>query len=45
MQKRLDILICELLGVSREYAKEIILSGKCTVAGMTVSTAAVPAGL
>jgi len=34
MQKRLDILVCEHLSVSREYAKELILSGKCAVAGM-----------
>lgn len=37
MLKRLDILVCEHMGVSREYAKEIILSGKCTVADMTVT--------
>ena len=37
MQKRLDVLVCEHIGVSREYAKEIILSGKCTVAGVAVT--------
>jgi len=31
MQKRLDILVCEHMDVSREYAKEVILSGKCAV--------------
>jgi len=36
MQKRLDILVCEQLNVSREYAKEIILSGKCAIAGIAV---------
>ncbi|MCL2350368.1 MAG: TlyA family RNA methyltransferase [Defluviitaleaceae bacterium] len=34
--KRLDMLVCETLGVSREYAKELILAGKCTVSGKTV---------
>lgn len=37
MQKRLDILVCEQMGVSREYAKEIILSGKCIVGGIIVT--------
>jgi 23S rRNA (cytidine1920-2'-O)/16S rRNA (cytidine1409-2'-O)-methyltransferase len=37
MEKRLDVLVCEQLGVSREYAKEIILSGKCAVAGVTIT--------
>jgi len=33
LEKRLDILVCEHLGVSREYAKEVILTGKCFVEG------------
>ena len=37
MEKRLDILVCEQLGVSREYAKEIILSGKCAVENIVVT--------
>ena len=37
MQKRLDVLVCEQMGVSREYAKEIILSGKCVVSGVTIT--------
>ncbi|MCL2573215.1 MAG: TlyA family RNA methyltransferase [Defluviitaleaceae bacterium] len=36
MEKRLDILVCEHLSVSREYAKEVILSGKCMVNGKVV---------
>jgi len=36
MQKRLDILVCEQIDVSREYAKELILSGKCCVSGVIV---------
>ena len=37
MNKRLDILVCEQLGVSREYAKEVILSGKCIVSDAVVT--------
>ena len=37
MNKRLDVLVCEQLGVSREYAKEVILSGKCFVEGAAVT--------
>ncbi|MCL2575258.1 MAG: TlyA family RNA methyltransferase [Defluviitaleaceae bacterium] len=36
MDKRLDVLVCEILGVSREYAKEIILAGKCEVSGKVI---------
>jgi len=36
MQKRLDMLVCEQMGVSREYAKELILSGKCSVNNATI---------
>lgn len=31
--QRLDILVSQILGVSREYAKQIILEGKCEVDG------------
>ena len=31
--KRLDAIVCGLLGVSREYAKELIQGGKVTVGG------------
>jgi len=37
MQKRLDVLVCEQLDVSREYAKELILSGKCNVDGILIT--------
>ena len=45
--KRLDILVCEQLNVSREYAKEIILSGRCALAGKVILKpgAKFPAGL
>ncbi|MCL2169401.1 MAG: TlyA family RNA methyltransferase [Defluviitaleaceae bacterium] len=33
MVKRLDALVCAELGVSREYAKQLIVAGKCMVAG------------
>jgi len=33
---RFDVLVCEHLGVSREYAKELILGGKCMVAGKII---------
>ena len=33
MEKRLDILVCEHMDVSREYAKEIVLAGKCFING------------
>jgi 23S rRNA (cytidine1920-2'-O)/16S rRNA (cytidine1409-2'-O)-methyltransferase len=33
MTKRLDVLVSEILDVSRDYAKQLIVSGKCTVAG------------
>jgi len=33
MAKRLDVLVCETLGVSRKYAKKVILAGKCVVDG------------
>ncbi|MCL2754043.1 MAG: TlyA family RNA methyltransferase [Defluviitaleaceae bacterium] len=33
MHKRLDVLICELFNVSREFAKEVILAGECFVDG------------
>ena len=36
MEKRLDMLVCENLGVSREYAREVILQGKCFVLGKAV---------
>jgi len=35
--KRLDVLVCEQLDVSREYAKEIILAGRCSVSGKMIS--------
>ena len=36
MEKRLDVLVCDKLNVSREYAKEIILGGKCRVNGKVI---------
>ena len=36
-EKRLDILVCETLGVSREYAKEVISAGKCLIEGRVVT--------
>jgi len=33
MLRRLDVIVCEILGVSREYAREIIFAGKCSTAG------------
>jgi len=36
METRLDLLVSRQLCVSREYAKEIILDGKCSVTGVTV---------
>jgi len=34
--KRLDVLLCKKLGISREYSKEIILAGKCRVSGKVI---------
>jgi len=36
MEIRLDLLVARQLCVSREYAKEIILDGKCSLDGVTV---------
>ena len=36
-EKRLDAMVCEVLGVPREYAKEVISSGKCTVGGKIIT--------
>ena len=36
MIRRLDVLVSEHLGVSREYAKEVIESGKCKVDGKII---------
>ncbi|MDR2167155.1 MAG: TlyA family RNA methyltransferase [Clostridiales bacterium] len=33
MDRRLDLLVSEAAGVSREFAKELIVSGKCSVLG------------
>jgi len=37
MDKRLDVLVSEKLSVSREYAKEIILAGKCKIGDKTLA--------
>lgn len=37
MEVRLDVLIAGKLNVSRELAKEAVLSGKCTVGGVVVT--------
>lgn len=37
MMKRFDIMVCKQLDVSREYAKEIILAGKCSVDGEIIT--------
>lgn len=37
MNKRLDVLVSEYLGCPREYAKELVLAGKCTVNGKIIN--------
>jgi len=39
VSKRLDVLVSDKLGVSREFAKEIILAGKCEIAGKIITKA------
>ncbi|MCL2620967.1 MAG: TlyA family RNA methyltransferase [Defluviitaleaceae bacterium] len=41
MSKRLDVIVCGLLGVSREYAKELIQAGKVAVDGGIVTKSGV----
>lgn len=44
MDKRLDMLVAEILGCSRDYAKEIICGGFCEVGGKIVYKAGIKFG-
>lgn len=41
MTKRLDVIVCQSLGVSREYAKELIQAGKVFVDGNMIAKSGV----